>query len=261
MINKQSNTTSNLECCYLFHQHRELSSHLPDTPHAHSFWQIDIIYEGTGFFIANNEKQEFIKNDIIVIPSGVKHLFQYSTDNCKWLSIKFSVNNNTNKSKPEILNNPVLKEINKVVNKLLPLKFIPDNSLIEILNSTLKIIIQFYEIKSNAPQHNNTAFLEQIFEYVALAQGKYVTVNDVARATGFTAKYLSKRFKREAGCPLKRYLDEERFKHASRLLCFTESTISEIANELDFADVYSFSRFFKRWSRQSPKYYRQNFNL
>jgi AraC family transcriptional activator of pobA len=74
---------------------------------------------------------------------------------------------------------------------------------------------------------------------------------------GLSPKYASERFKKEAGCTLKRYLDEERFKHARRLLSFSESSISGIAEQLEFSDVYAFSRFFKHWAKQSPRQFRE----
>jgi AraC-like DNA-binding protein len=58
--------------------------------------------------------------------------------------------------------------------------------------------------------------------------------------------------------PLKTYLDLERAKVASRLLEYSDLNITEIAETLDFPDVFSFSRFFRRVVGMSPRPFRQS---
>ena len=73
--------------------------------------------------------------------------------------------------------------------------------------------MQFYEIEFGYEFHHHSSFLDQIFEFVSSSDGKYITVDEVAEKVGFSPKYTSERFKNDAGCTMKKYLDEERFKH------------------------------------------------
>jgi AraC family transcriptional activator of pobA len=259
MPKERQNDINRLDCKYLFHQHRERGHSFAESPHTHPFWQLEIIFKGSGFFITNGQKCEFSGGDAILIPSGLKHIFNYPGKPCKWLSIKFMVENYKDKALPAVFrDNPTIIDMQNIIKRLLPRNRVPDNSVKGVLNSSLKIFMQYYEMQFGHEFQKHSAFLDHIFEYVANSDGKYITVNEVADAVGLSSKYTSERFKREAGCTLKKYLDEERFKHARRLLSFSENTISAISEQLDFSDVYSFSRFFKHWAKQSPRQFREH---
>ena len=258
MPKERQNNINQLECRFLFHQHRERGHSFAHSPHTHPFWQLEIIFSGSGFFITNGQKHEFTQGDVILVPRGLKHIFNYPGKPCKWLSIKFTVENYADKSFSAIFKkDPVINNLQDIVKNLLPQNRVPDNSVKGVLNSVLKIFMQYYEMQFGHEFQHHSAFLEQIFEYVSSSDGRYITVNDIADAVGLSPKYASERFKKEAGCTLKRYLDEERFKHARRLLSFSESSISGIAEQLEFSDVYAFSRFFKHWAKQSPRQFRE----
>ena len=259
MPQEQKNDINKVECRYLFHQHRTKGQYLSSYPHTHPFWQLEIIYGGSGFFISNGRKYEFHSGDVIIIPSGLMHIFNYPGDPCKWLSIKFTVENYSDKALPAIFNkNSTFNDLQNIVKRLLTQNRIPDNSIQGILNSILKVFMQLYELEFGHEFQHHSEFLDQIFEFVSINEGKYITVNDVAEEVGLSSKYTSERFKKEAGCTLKRYLDEERFKHARRLLSFSETSVTNIAEQLDFSDVYAFSRFFKHWAKQSPRQFREH---
>ena len=259
MPQERKTDINKVECKYLFHQHRNRGQYFSDSPHTHPFWQLEIIYSGNGFFITNGQKYEFHEGDVIIIPKGLKHIFNYPGDPCKWLSIKFTVGNYADKALPAIFKqSSMINDLQNIAKQLLPQNRVPDNSIKGVLNSVLKIFMQFYEIEFGYEFQHHSDFLDQIFEFVSNSDGKYITVNEVAEKVGFSSKYTSERFKKEAGCTLKRYLDEERFKHARRLLSFSGISVTNIAEQLDFSDVYAFSRFFKHWSKQSPRQFREH---
>lgn len=258
MQQERQTDINKIDCKYLFHQHRKRGPVCHDTPHTHPFWQIDIIHKGNGFFIANGMRYEFQGGDTIIIPGGLKHIFSYIDDPCKWLSIKFSVGNYAAKAIPAVFRHrPVLNDLQNIVKKLLPGSRVPENSQQAVLNSILRVYMQVYEMEFGHEFQYRSAFLDRVFEIVAGREGKYITVNEVAEAMGYSAKYASERFRKEAGCRLKKYLDEERFKHAGLLLSFSDASISSIADQLGFSDVYAFSRFFKNRAKQSPRRFRE----
>ena len=64
-------------------------------------------------------------------------------------------------------------------------------------------------------------------------------------------------FKRTYGVNIMQYYKGKRLIHAKRLLLETKRPVSEIAECLHFADVYTFSRFFKNETGRSPSAYRK----
>ena len=62
----------------------------------------------------------------------------------------------------------------------------------------------------------------------------------------------------ETGIPLKNFLDQTRADFAARLLLTSNKSLTEIAKQLEFRDVYAFSRFFKRLTGRTLSEYRNH---
>lgn len=82
---------------------------------------------------------------------------------------------------------------------------------------------------------------------------------ELAEALGYTHDYFARLFKQAYGLPLKSWILHERLRHASELLLHTQLRVSEIADRLQFSDVYLFSKQFKAVHRASPLAYRKRF--
>jgi AraC-like DNA-binding protein len=77
---------------------------------------------------------------------------------------------------------------------------------------------------------------------------------------GYSADYFSTLFKKETGIQLKKFIDQEIYKTAIRMLKYSDDSIHEIAEKLGFSDQFTFSHFFKRVSGESPKQFRNSEN-
>ncbi len=82
-------------------------------------------------------------------------------------------------------------------------------------------------------------------------------VEEVAAAFGYSYNYIARRFMQVLGQTMKDYLMERKFEVALDLLNHSEGSISEIANELSFSSLHTFSRAFRRQFGCSPKEYRE----
>jgi AraC family transcriptional activator of pobA len=248
-----------IQCRYLYHQYRVAGESHRGDAHAHPFWQIDFISKGHGYFSCEEQEQPFEAGDFVIVPKEVRHAFVYPGKKCEWLSLKFSVKGFSQSLRPQVFKpNSITSPAVQIVRDILPQEQLPDGRMLVILNSTLKIFVQYFLLNSDVLNSVHSEFLAKIFEYVASCNGKYVTIDELAEQVGYSAKYTSNRFRREAGCPLKYFLDQQRFNHAQKMLCFTGESVSDIAGQLDFSDMYAFSRFFKRWAGQSPTSFREN---
>lgn len=85
-----------------------------------------------------------------------------------------------------------------------------------------------------------------------------MTVGGVADQLGMRPDYLSAKFRKVCGMSVKAFIDQYRFEKALRLLQYSLMSISEIAEELGFTDVYTFSRQCKCLSGISPSAFRKS---
>ena len=93
------------------------------------------------------------------------------------------------------------------------------------------------------------------------ARGGPLNIQTLADAMGYDPGYLAARFKQLTGRSLKAHIDAGRMDRARELLRYSMMTVSEIAEELGFPEIYSFSRFFKKHAGRSPTAWRREQSL
>ncbi|WP_274650875.1 helix-turn-helix transcriptional regulator [Paenibacillus humicola] len=81
-----------------------------------------------------------------------------------------------------------------------------------------------------------------------------MTVADAAELSGLSAEYLSRLFKNVTGGSLQAYLTKTRMERAMLLLTETSMNVSQIADALGYANVFGFSRQFKRYFGEPPSH-------
>ncbi len=84
------------------------------------------------------------------------------------------------------------------------------------------------------------------------------TVNEYAALLFKSPKTLSNLFKKIGSKSPLEFIQLRILLESKRLLSYTSKGISEIAYEVGYEDVQSFSRFFKKKSGHSPSHYRNN---
>ena len=75
----------------------------------------------------------------------------------------------------------------------------------------------------------------------------------MARTAGMSVSSLSARFKKTFGLAPKAYLLQYRMRHAAHLLANRNLTISEIATQVGYDDLFHFSKTFKKHFGTSPR--------
>lgn len=79
-------------------------------------------------------------------------------------------------------------------------------------------------------------------------------INDVARLLNMSVRSLQQELSKEE-TSFQNLLDQIRMEHAVARMQNSNNKLSNVAEELGFSDISSFSRAFKRWTGQSPKQY------
>jgi len=81
-------------------------------------------------------------------------------------------------------------------------------------------------------------------------------VREMARSAGLAPDYYTRVFRSLMGSTPREWIQRARLERACTLLRETTSTVTEIADQTGYADVFQFSRIFKNRMGQSPRAWR-----
>ena len=96
----------------------------------------------------------------------------------------------------------------------------------------------------------------QLYEMLAERRGTRVRPADLAERLALSPEYFARLFSRTFGMPPRRWLIEQRVRDAANTLAESTLTISQVAHELGYRDIYQFSHQFKQILGASPRSYR-----
>ncbi|MVM33308.1 helix-turn-helix domain-containing protein [Spirosoma sp. HMF4905] len=139
--------------------------------------------------------------------------------------------------------------------------------IISQLESLLNYAERFYNRQFITREKANHQLLDRLEKALTdyLSSGQPATkglptVNDMAALLHITPKYLSSLLRMHTGQNTQHYIHEKLIERAKERISTSDLTMSEIAYELGFEHVQSFSRLFKAKTRLSPLAFRQSFN-
>ena len=135
---------------------------------------------------------------------------------------------------------------------------------LEMLRALLKrfliLCLRVYKNQNyDLPSDNVNVGLIREYNYLVEQHFKMLTkVSDYARLLHKSPKTLANIFKKYAHITPLQVINERRLLEAKRLLKYSEQSIQEIAEMLNFPDVQSFSTFFRTRANLSPSQFRSN---
>lgn len=89
-----------------------------------------------------------------------------------------------------------------------------------------------------------------------IAAHEPITIEATSKSLGTSVRALQRALAEE-GTSFRDVIDGERRRVAELLLATPKASVSDVATELGFAEIASFSRAFKRWTRTSPAAFRK----
>jgi AraC-like DNA-binding protein len=101
--------------------------------------------------------------------------------------------------------------------------------------------------------------LQRAKDLVDSRYAEALTVEDLARAAGFSQAHFSREFRRAFGDSPHAYLLTRRLERAAALLRGTDSTVADICMAVGLASVGSFTTSFVRMFGKTPMAYRASF--
>ncbi|MGN7413780.1 AraC family transcriptional regulator [Paenibacillus sp. SAF-068] len=99
--------------------------------------------------------------------------------------------------------------------------------------------------------------VKQTLRYIQNHYREQVTLDSLAEQFNYSSRHLSMQFKRKTGYSPIDYLIQTRIAKARTLLLRSDATLSEIAAEVGYSDMYYFSRIFKKHVGISPILYQR----
>lgn len=94
-------------------------------------------------------------------------------------------------------------------------------------------------------------------EYISLHLEDRLSLSMLARQTGYTENYLSKKFKRETTLTPNEYIRRQRLEQAAFLLRTTQDDVQNISERLQFCSQSYFADHFRRYFGVTPTEYRK----
>jgi AraC-like DNA-binding protein len=132
----------------------------------------------------------------------------------------------------------------------------------QVINGLLKSIIgKLLNIKSTGKKSSNgPASQFEIFQSLLInTEGKVYKVNYYAEKLNTTPQNLTNICKKNVDKTASELINEQIILEAKRLILHTDSSINEIAFQLNFSDVSNFVKFFKRFEGKTPLQYRKQY--
>ncbi|OPH55974.1 hypothetical protein BC351_29195 [Paenibacillus ferrarius] len=133
----------------------------------------------------------------------------------------------------------------------------------EELNLLLKLIMTRWG-KELAQQDETTRsyyyehIVRRVHNEIRMRLSEPTDYQTLAASTGLTPRYLSLILKRFSGLSLKETITMLRMERAKHLLKETTMTVTDVSTALGYADIYTFSKLFKRYYGISPSGARSN---
>jgi AraC-like DNA-binding protein len=114
--------------------------------------------------------------------------------------------------------------------------------------------------KASTIKHKETLEqLDHIFNYVENHYDETITLEEVAKYSGFSPYYFTRFFKANTGTTFMRFLTEYRINQAKFILANEKAPMIEVAEKAGFASVKTFHHVFKEQVGISPLKYQKSF--
>ena len=233
----------------------------------HPYCQLEICESGHLLMTTDHGKFVLRSGDMLLLPPGTGHYVTYPDENNKFYSLKFESSAAT--TTPTLILNCILSQwcINSLnfchpadARYAMPIT----NSNREFVEGVLAVCMKHFCADEVKRQTGEPEIFKKIRDAV-LISGKAINVESCAENLNMSAAQLnyqfSKALKEHGVSPenysVKKLIDQAILHQIDRYLDFTDFSLSMIAQQLKFNNVYTFSRYYKRLTGISPVKRRQ----
>ncbi|MBR2372707.1 MAG: helix-turn-helix domain-containing protein [Lentisphaeria bacterium] len=212
------------------------------TAHIHAdYWQLEIAVSGDLLLRLDDRELTIPPGNAVLVPPGVRHHFVYNDPGISFATAKFKTDALFPDLPAEVISSGAVESyfLAEIVHLLqqLPPEF---ERIIGFLLGNL------FAMHYGSRRDPGMPKIITIINSLISRHGGRIRIQELAERSGYSRDYLNRVIKNRFGIPLKNYIDNELAERARRYLDYSERNISEVASQLGFPDIYSFSRFFSR---------------
>ena len=259
----------------------------PIRPHWHYFVEMLYIIEGTAFIEVNQQESYVSEGDLILFHAGDIHaIYSASGRHLRYLVLKFDSNRLFINSSYTPRLSAILQYARKSESagflfpaaslKDLPIRRRFETCILEMENknygydvrihaeisSLLIEVIRLWQAEGFSIHElfsvctETESSIHNITEYIDLHVNETLRVEDLADMCHMSYSHFAKCFKELYGRSCKDYMELIKIEKGEEFLLFTDSPLSQISQELGFADCSHFIRTFRKWKKTTPGQFR-----
>lgn len=267
---------------------KELISNHSDL-HKHNFFEMIYVLDGSGIHNINNNRFEFTKGDVFLLTPEDAHTFEVDAftkfcivdftkgfflknrrlDETKagisdlYRQLEFIFHNHHN-VKGGIVHNSDKVIFKALINQLIKEKnkkqFFDEIIIQDIIFLLLHLIARNIQenISTFSKKENPKSRVHEITAYIQqhIYDNELLKISSIATWFGKSPDHLTRYFKAETGSTIKDYTIRYKLNLVKTRLKFSELTIAEIADELNFTDESHLNKTFKSVFGQTAKQYK-----
>ncbi len=246
-------------------------------PHCHNCFEFFYVEDGACSFFIENNMYDLHAGDIMLIPPQVFHYTRYMLGQCKRSDIFFrreDIPESVKKLFPRadnffdemrIMQMPEAyrEQISALIARMIREEKINDERSPLMMGVLLQEIFilcsRECSLLDGMPSeiHTTDRPIVQAAQFIKNRYMDDISAADIAEAAGYSANYLSKKFREAAGIGLHEYLTFIRLQRAALELIETDDTITCIALRCGFSDANYFKDAFKKKYGVTPRAYRK----
>ncbi len=229
--------------------------------HEHPFWQFEICLSGSLEVLVGDESIVLDPGDCYVVPPRLRHCFAYLGEENHFLSIKYELLDSDTKPRVGCIKSAnTLRRFSRLLEALIPRgEHVPTDESDGLARVFEGLLLHLSEDPAGDSMGTGGSYgelISRVLRIIDEGKGRIRQVGELAAEVGVTQGHLRSRFKRETGASLKEKVDTVCMERARFLLAYSDRSVSELAGELGFPDLFAFSRFFKTRQGVSPRAYR-----
>lgn len=245
-------------------------------PHVHpGTFQILLLSEGASLLVREADQVRLVPPCLVLVPCGAVHAFRFAQDAQGWvLSVADALLGDPRVAAPGLtrlaregpprslpLPPGALGDLADTVMTLLAREGGTSGALavasVALLLAGIERIAGEAAQPAPAPPDRRIALVRRFTALVEAQFREHRAVADYARQLGTTPQTLTRACRFAVGKAPAEIVHERLLREAMRALAFSAASVSQVADELGFADPAYFSRFFKARTGQEPSRFRR----
>ncbi|RPD38622.1 AraC family transcriptional regulator [Chitinophaga barathri] len=256
----------------LFRHEQQGKASLPQA-HKHNFFMLLVVEKGGGTHTIDFTTYKVTPRSVCFLAPGQAHSWELhprttgfqlmfgpeflSDGPQQWPFFSFSASPFLQLSAPQF--ETVMQELENIEKEYALADWLSVRIITHRLKTLLALLERYYDVKH--PSDNQVPLRRMVKQFLELLEKHYrenATVEFYADKLHVTPQYLNIVCKKETGITAGSCIRQRVLLEAKRLLTLTGQDVKEIAFELGFSDTSYFSRFFRRYTGETPVAFRQH---